>query len=204
MKFFLLFSLLFNIACVETVALGTVVTGVVVSRDKNIEQSKNDALISTKINFSLLENKLRGIDSNIKATVSENRVLLTGATKDSDNAKKAYNIAWKIDGVEEVIDEINLEEPRKNSVGFFVDEFNQAMIDSFITAKIRVKILADRKIFSANYHVITSNQVVYLIGLAQNDLELKQVFKRVAKTYGVKKVVNHVILKNDKRYKRLQ
>lgn len=196
--------MLFNIACVETVALGTVVTGVVVSRDKNIEQSKNDALISTKINFSLLENKLRGIDSNIKATVSENRVLLTGATKDSDNAKKAYNIAWKIDGVEEVIDEINLEEPRKNSVGFFVDEFNQAMIDSFITAKIRVKILADRKIFSANYHVITSNQVVYLIGLAQNDLELKQVFKRVAKTYGVKKVVNHVILKNDKRYKRLQ
>ena len=204
MKFFLLFSLLFNIACVETVALGTVVTGVVVSRDKNIEQSKNDALISTKIYFSLLENMLRGIDSNIKATVSENRVLLTGATKDSDNAKKAYNIAWKIDGVEEVIDEINLEEPRKNSVGFFVDEFNQSMIDSFITTKIRVKMLADRKIFSANYHVITSNQVVYLIGLAQNDLELKQVFKRVAKTYGVKKVVNHVILKNDKRYKRLQ
>ena len=196
--------MLFNIACVETVALGTVVTGVVVSRDKNIEQSKNDALISTKINFSLLQNKLRGIDSNIKATVSENRVLLTGATKDSDNAKKAYNIAWKIDGVEEVIDEINLEEPRKNSVGFFVDEFNQSMIDSFITTKIRVKMLADRKIFSANYHVITSNQVVYLIGLAQNDLELKQVFKRVAKTYGVKKVVNHVILKNDKRYKRLQ
>ncbi len=66
------------------------------------------------------------------------------------------------------------------------------------------KMLVDRKIFSANYHVITSNQVVYLIGLAQNDLELKEVFKRVAKTYGVKKVVNHVILKNDKRYKRLQ
>lgn len=196
--------MLFNVACVETVAIGTVVAGVVVSRDKNIEQSKNDALISTKINFSLLENKLRGIDSNIKATVSENRVLLTGATKNINKAKKAYEIAWKIDGVEEVIDEINLEEPRKNSVGFFVDEFNQAMIDSFITAKIRVKILADRKIFSANYHVITSNQVVYLIGLAQNDLELKQVFKRVAKTYGVKKVVNHVILKNDKRYKRLQ
>ena len=204
MKFFLLFVLLFNAACVETVAVGTVVAGVVVSRDKNIEQSKNDALISTKINFSLLQNKLRGIDSNIKATVSENRVLLTGATKDIDNAKKAYNIAWKIDGVEEVIDEINLEEPRKKSVGFFVDEFNQSMIDSFITTKIRAKMLADRKISSANYHVITSNQVVYLIGLAQNDLELKQVFKRVAKTYGVKKVVNHVILKNDKRYKRLQ
>ncbi len=185
MKFFLLFVLLFNVACVETVALGTVVTGAIVSRDKNIEQSKNDALISTKINFSLLENKLRGIDSNIKATVSENRVLLTGATKDIDNAKKAYNIAWKIDGVEEVIDEINLEEPRKKSVGFFVDEFNQSMIDSFITTKIRAKMLADRKISSANYHVITSNQVVYLIGLAQNDLELKQVFKRVAKTYGV-------------------
>ncbi len=100
MKFFLLLILLFNVACVETVAVGTVIAGVVVSRDKNIEQSKNDAVISTKINFSLLENKLRGIDSNIKATVSENRVLLTGTTRGIENAKKAYDIAWKIDGVE--------------------------------------------------------------------------------------------------------
>ncbi len=197
-KISLIFSLLFltfSTACVETVVVGTIATGAVITREKNLTSTRDDMIISTQAGVSLVENGLKNVGNMVDVTVNEGRVLLTGIVRDSTKAKLASELVWKVQGVKEVIDEIQLRDgvkmkPKDFSIGFF---------DYIITSTIEAKMLINKKVSTYNYQITTVNKTVYLLGVAGNSDEMDAVLSIASKTSGVKKVVNHIILLNDSR-----
>jgi osmotically-inducible protein OsmY len=69
----------------------------------------------------------------------------------------------------------------------------------WIATQLRAKLLSDVDVNAINYNIETINQTVHLIGIARNEGELQRVVEIASKVPGVKKVVSHVLTKNDER-----
>lgn len=190
----LLAILLLINSCVEFVAVTSVVTGNLAIREKSLSDSKDDLVITSKIIKEFTLKGLKKPSGPIDVTVNEKRVLLTGITDNEDIAKRALDLCWKVKGVKEVIDEIQIA-PKKD----LLKSMTGYSIDAIITTKTELKMLLDKDISSSNYKVITVNKIIYLIGVAQDEDEIFRVTNLAAKIKGANKVISHVILKDDNR-----
>ncbi len=117
-------------------------------------------------------------------------MLLKGAVERPGPRVKAVRLTWQADGVREVINEIQVTDE-----GGLV---NYAR-DTWISTQLKSKILFDADILSINYNVETVNGTVYLIGIAQSDQELGKVTGHARTIPNVRRVVSHVVLKDDPR-----
>lgn len=192
---FLLILLPLLASCVETVVVSSIAGGVVVTRDKTFTNTRKDIVISTVLGSKFLANGLKNLGNSIDTTVNEGRVLLTGIVRDAQKAKLAQEIAWKVAGVKEVIDEIQV----RDESGISGKDVSTAFRDYAITTEIETKLLFERNVSSLNYQVTTVGKTVYFLGVAENESELRRVLSMASKVNGVEKVINHVILKNDDR-----
>ena len=124
---------------------------------------------------------------NVSVEVIEGKVLLTGAVDQIDERIEATKLAWGIEGVNEVINEIQI----SNDEGIldYAD-------DLIMKTKINAKLLLDKDILNLNYSVEVVNSIVYLIGIAQSQEELNSVINISESTYGVQNVINYVRLKD--------
>jgi osmotically-inducible protein OsmY len=195
MKKIVIFLILFlTSSCVEIALLSSVKTANIAIREKSLTNSGKDLMIETRLIQKLTFNKLKTPSNMVDVTVNEGRVLLTGVVENEKNAKKAIKIAWKINNVKEVIDEIQIV---KNFRIFRTS--SQYLKDSVITSNISSKLIFAKNISSINYQIITVNSVAYILGTASLKSEMNRVNNIAARTKGVNKVVSHIILKNDKR-----
>ena len=188
--------LLFLTSCVEVVAIGSVTTAVIVARDKSIVDTKKDVTIGARINTEFALNKLKGPKNSISVIVNEQRVLLTGITDNIESSNKASDLAWKVEGVREVINEIQIVKKKSKVKSFF-----NYTRDSFISTQIKTRLFFNKNVSLINFKTTTVNGAVYIIGIAKNNLEISQVTNLVARTKGTKKVVSHLILEGDIRRK---
>ncbi len=197
-KIFVILSLsllTFSTACVETVVFGSIAGGAVAVREKTVIDTKNDALIGAKLLSDFVGKGLKNPGNSIDFTINEGRVLLTGIARDVEKAQLAQLLTWKVSGVKEVIDEIQIRENEE----FKTKDFLFATYDYLITAQVEARLLLTRDIASMNFKVTTVAGVVYVIGVADNEFEMRRVMSVASKVRGVSKVVNHVILENDSR-----
>lgn len=194
-RIFSLFLLLFfTTSCVEMVLVGTGASAVVITRQKDLEHTKDDVIIAAKIDKELLQAKLKTPQDFIGNMVSEGRVLLIGVIHNVEDGQKAKEIAWKVEGVKEVIDEIQI-----NYKGLGVRDFTTPTYDALLTTTVKTTLFFAPKIKSVNYKISTVGQTVYVMGIAKNNEDLTKALNVIAKIPGVKKVVNHAILAHDKR-----
>lgn len=189
---FLLFSVT---SCVETIIVGSLATGSMVTREKSATNMKDDVIISSILLTKYTTNGLTTLKNNVDVTVNEGRVLLTGVVRSEDKEELALQLAWKIDGVREVINEIQLLEDKN----YRPKNFSRAVVDTVLTLEIEAKLLIKPQLKSTNYKVNTVNGVVYLMGIAADEDELNKALDIVARIRGVRKVVNHIILSDDRR-----
>lgn len=191
--FYSLSLLLLLSSCVETVA-ATVASPVVMSMgERNFYETRSDLLTDIKVSYSIARKDKRKHLKKVHAKVQEGRVLLTGYVLNKAHKEEATDIVWKIKGVREVIDEIQV---IKNPWEITLASKTK---DNLVANAVRTKLLASRKVRSINYDVVNSNGIVYLFGIAQNQDELNLAAKKASKVAGVKKVVSHVLLKYDDR-----
>ena len=176
--------------------VGSFATIAIVTREKTINATADDVFIAAQIDKEFLVNGLKGVSNSVGVTVNEGRVLLTGIIRDGDKGHFALETAWKVQGVKEVIDEIEVSQN-----GIAVHDFSGTFTDSYLTSIIKAKLFFKPQIFPSNYKITTFNRVVYLIGVYKSESDLKELLSVVSKTYGVKKVVNYVISANDNRRK---
>ncbi len=186
-KYLLITTLFLTTSCVETVVVGAAATGVILTQEKSVKDTKNDFIIEAKIEQRFLKKGLKNPTNKIGVTVDEQRVLLTGAVDDRKVIIKANEIAWKVAGVKEVIDEIQFK--KKKTV---LKTIGNYFADVAITTQIDGKMLFNRRITSANFEVITINKIVYIIGVARRRSEINAVNNIAAKIVGVKRVISHV------------
>lgn len=183
-------------SCVETVIVASVAGAVVVTREKTLVETKNDVIIAAKIDKEFLVNGLKTPKNSVEVMVNEGRVLLIGTIRELDKGRKAGEIAWKVKGVKEIIDEIQIDGDALKASDLFA-----STVDTFTTSKIKTKLFFSRKTTAADFKIKTENGVVYILGVAKNNSELSETLRLIASTSGVKKVVNHAILLNDSRRK---
>ena len=164
------------------------------AKEKGIKEAISDGMIDAGINKEFLNHDIN-MFINVQIEVVEGRVLLTGSVKKPKHRLDAIKIAWKVLGVREVINEIDVTE--KGGI-------KQYLIDVKIKTQIRYKILADKEVSSINYNFEVVNGNVYIIGIAENKKELKKLIAHINSIGGVLKVVSHAIMKNDPRRKKYQ
>lgn len=194
-KIFVFITLLLTASCVETVVVGSVATGVVVTRDKSVTNTRKDIVISTAVASRFLVNGLKNYGNSVDVTVNEGRVLLTGIVRDANKAKTASELAWKVKGVKEVIDEIQVRDDSK----VHLRDYSSAFKDYAITTQIETKMLFDKKILTLNYQTTTVDGIVYFLGVAEDEIEKRNLLSMAAKVRGVRRVVDHIILDDDSR-----
>jgi osmotically-inducible protein OsmY len=195
-KIILLSLALFSLtSCVETIVVSTGVGAGLAYREKNIDDTRSDIKIATKIGLKFIANGLKNPINSIDITVNEARVMLTGIARDPKKAKLAQELCWQVKGVDEVIDEIQISEDGK----FKFADIGSAFYDYLITAEIETKFALAKDLRTLNYQVTTVNNEVYLLGVAIDEKEKNRAVSLASKVNGVNKVVNHIILANDSR-----
>jgi osmotically-inducible protein OsmY len=166
---------------------GAAVVGGAFVKEKGISGSLSDSQISTKIEIGLYQ-KDPDLHRRVSVTVQSGEVLLTGAVPTHQDQLDAVKITWEVPGVNRVID--NLAVSEGGSVGLYAQ-------DTWITTQIKTKLLFDKDIQSVNYSVKTVSGHVHLMGIAQDEAELKIVTDIARHVEGVKKVTSYVKLKSD-------
>ncbi len=175
--------------CVETVVGGAATVGLAAAQERSIGDAVDDSVIGVQINSLLLDENF-DLFTQVSSEVHEGRVLLTGAVNAAEDRVKAARLVWSIEGVKEVINEIEV-----NPDFSLLDSAK----DTWITTKVRARLLTDPDIVDINYAIETVNGVVYLLGIAQSDAELKRTTWQIQQVNGVVRIVSHVVLKNDPR-----
>ncbi|MFC1659003.1 BON domain-containing protein [Pseudomonadota bacterium] len=194
--FLILILSIFLSGCVETVIVGTVATGVMIASEKSFVDTTGDAFIHSKIHKQFKEQRLEQKLADVDVKVYEGRVILLGKVERKKYSKQAIEVAWKVEGVREVIDETKVYVDRGESG---VLKAGRATKDAFITSQVKSRFIAKKSVKSINVEVETVDGIVYLIGVAQDRNEIEESARIASKVRGVKRVVSHVVLKTDSR-----
>lgn len=163
--------------------------GVAASEERGIKGAGNDALIRVAINEAWLKEDFDTFN-RLNLQIYEGRVLLSGRVPDQARADKAVALAWQVEDVREVINEIEIAES-----GGLEDFAN----DSLINARLDSALLFDSEVSSIDYSTRSVAGTVYLLGVAEDREELDRVFRIARDIPNVKRVISHVIMKDDPR-----
>ena len=135
--------------------------------EKGLEVSAKDLRIKTEINHNLFQkdHKLFGA---VKVSVDNGKVLITGAVPNPQDRIEISKLSWKVGGVREVINEVQV----TNKASFT----NRAK-DLLINKSLQTQLLLDQSINFINFSVDTVNGVVYIFGIARDQEEINRIIK---------------------------
>ena len=172
--------------CAQVVTGTAVKVATVSQEERSIGEFVDDAIIKTVIKNTYFDQS-ENLFFNIDVEVSQGRVLLTGTVDNIDLKIEATRIAWSVDEVKTVINEIQIS--NSDSILNFAD-------DLVISTKILGKLMIEEDINSLNYNIETVNKLVYIIGIAQNEKERDLVLAIAKDVYGVEEVINYINIKS--------
>ena len=181
---FIMSAILGLSGCTAVVGAGAGI-GVAAVQERGIRGKAEDLRLEAVVLQKFISAGL-DLTTVIGVEVYEGRVMLTGATKDHKLSDEAVRLAWLVNGVRDVINEIQLD---RNSTAI---DFAH---DAWITTQLKSNLTFDPDIMAINYVVETVKGTVYLIGVAQNKLELNKVIAHASAIKHVINVISHVRLK---------
>lgn len=159
--------------------------GVAIAQDKTIGQSFDDTKIKLHINEQLFQADVN-MFRHVNIIVDEGRVLMIGYVESPELIERAVEIAWNVFGVQDVMNEIEV--GKSEGIARYAQ-------DTVITTKLKTKLTFDKQVHAVNYDVTTLKGVIYIIGIAQNEAEFKNVINHARNIRFVKKVVNYIRIK---------
>lgn len=178
-------------SCAPIVGVSSAIVGTTIAQERTAGDKLDDELIVLKIKEAYTQTEFNELLGRISVNAFESRVLLTGSVKDQKYLDKAVELAWKVRGVKEILNELVISQK----------EFKDHAKDSLIANTVRSKFLLEKDFNSLNYTVDVNEGVVYLLGVSQNSLEARKAIEIARSVKGAKQVVNYVISKDDPRRK---
>jgi osmotically-inducible protein OsmY len=175
--------------CAGAVIGGAATAGIGVAQERSVGNAIDDTAIATKLSAKLFDTSFK-LFRDVDLEVVEGRVLLTGKVEDQESRLKAEELTWKVKGVREVANAIQV--TSEGGIGSYASDVR-------ISNELRAKIITDSDVLGINYSIETVTQIVYLIGIAQTQEELDRVIAHARSIKGVKKVESYVRLKDDPR-----
>lgn len=182
----LVISLLLTSCVPAMICAGGGALGAVAIRNRTgISGTLRDNAIHANILSSLSKVSLF---KNIEVSVKHSRVLLLGYVENQEQKMKAIELASKAKGVTEVIDGIK--------IGYRTT-LEHSMTDTAITSRIKSAMAVDGNVHCLNFNITTYDNVVYILGTAENELERDIVINIARSTSYVNKVVSYINIVNN-------
>lgn len=157
--------------------------------EKGFSTSVADGVIETKLVDRFIQNDA-ALATGIEKSVNNGSVLLTGRVETIEQKVLATKLAWEIKGVREVVNEVQV--IQDNSL-------RDKAKDLAASAQLRAALIGDQNISSLNFSIDVVNGIVYLSGVASDEMEKERVIAHAQELRFAKKVVNYIILETDKR-----
>ena len=158
---------------------------VIAEGDKSLGTVVDDATIKLNISRKLLISD-NNLFVNIDTSVVAGMVLLTGIVANQESRIEAIKVAWEVNGVKEVINEIEVGD--KASIKEYAN-------DVWITTQIKALAAKDIGLRSISYNVETIKGKVFLAGITSRPEQLEALVIISKSVKGVKEVVNYVVIK---------
>ena len=187
----LLFLITCLSGCASTLLGGAAVVGLASVQERSIKDAAIDMKLGLQLQkklFTLSKDKLFG---SVDVIIIEQRVMMIGNVESQKLRDLATQAAWEISPkIKDVLNEITIGE--KSTI---ISEAKDARISLSLSGLL----IGDSNISDINFNHSVSEQVIFLIGIAQDDEELNKVINHARTVKGVKKVINHIILKSSKK-----
>jgi len=165
-------------ALVATSALGACS----VMQEKTFGESLDEASAGTQIKTKLFAAGGSTHFGEVDVEVADRFVLLSGRVPSEQDKAEAERIAWTTKSIDEVANELVVE---RRDLGRDIN-------DRWITEQIRARLVANSDVKGVNYNVQVYNGVVYMLGFARSDEELRDAAETASRVKGVQKVVSYV------------
>ena len=159
------------------------------SKEKGLATTLSDNIIKTKISNLIFKND-PNLLANTSFSVNSGSVLFTGKVSEPENKILFTKVAWKVKGVNEVINEIQITN---------TSSFKNIARDIASMGEIRARIMADKMINSLNFSIDVVNDKAYLSGVATNLNEMSLVKAHASSARFIKEVYNYITLVDDTR-----
>jgi osmotically-inducible protein OsmY len=158
-------------------------------KEKGIGTSINDGIIHTKILNKIFKFNST-ISPDIKISVDNASVLVTGKIKKPEEKIKITQMIWEIKGVKEVNNELQITD---------TTNIKNIARDIASVAEIRTRIMRDERVNSLNFSIDVVNDIAYISGFSENKEEVKLVTDHATKARFVKEIFNYVTINDDNR-----
>ena len=189
-KFLLLFIILIFSGCVGVSSKGIFGTGVSVALDpRSVGTQIDDSIMQKNLSARIILMNKKFILS-VKSKVLDGRIFLTGKVEDPEDKLKLTKMAWEIDGVRSVRNDIKVKE-----------EFNfkQSAKDILITSQLRTALILNKVVKATNYQIDTYKKKIYIYGISMTLDEKNEVIKEAKQILDVENVIASILLVEDLR-----
>jgi osmotically-inducible protein OsmY len=170
--------------CVAAVVAGGAAVGIAAAQDRSMGAAFDDTATYSAIKGRLLSRGVREF-GEVDVQVVRGFVLLSGRVTTEEEKATAEHIARHTEGAREVANELLVQRP-----GGVLNNLN----DEWITKSVQAQHIASPHVRAVNIVVETYNGVVYLLGTARTEDELRHAAEIASRTSGVQRVVSYVEL----------
>lgn len=175
----LLLSILLLQGCAASVVTGAVIAGSSTTDRRTTGTIIDDQGIEFKTSYALFSNKEIYDQSHINVTSYNGLVLLTGETPTEGLKQQVEAEINAIPKVRHIFNELIIAAP---------SALTSRSSDTWITSKIKTKLIAKESVNPLNIKVVTERGIVYLMGIISR-AEAEQAIMVVTQSAGVQRVV---------------
>ena len=159
------------------------------AQEKGLGTSINDKVIYVKLRNAIFDLN-PSVSENVSISVDNGSVLVTGKLKNIDTKIQLTKIIWKIHGVKEVNNKVQISE---------TNNFKNIAKDLASLGEIKAKLMASKKLNSLNFSIDVVNNIAYISGIASSEEEISIVTQIAQEARFIKEVQNFVKVNKDKR-----
>ena len=191
-NYFALFLVLIYISgCASALIGGVATVGLATVQERSLKDSAIDFKLELQLQKKLFEANKDKLFATVDVIIIEQRIMLIGNVESQEVRDLATKISWEVSPkIKAVLNEL--------TIGGKSTLLSEAK-DVRISLSLSGLLIGDIDISDINFSHSVSKQVIFLIGIAKNDDELNQVIYHARTIKGVRKVISHIILKNDKK-----
>ena len=185
-KFLILFIAVIILPnCAGVSSKGIFGTGVSVAFDpRSVGTQIDDSIMQKNLSARVLILDKKYLFS-VNSKVLDGRIFLTGKVDDPEEKLKLTKMAWEIQGVRSVRNDIKIKEDFN---------FKQSAKDLLITSQLRTALILNKNIKASNYQIDTYKKKIYIYGISITSDEKEEVINEAKQILDVKNVVASILL----------
>jgi len=185
-NFIILFFLLSS--CVGSSTGGVFGTGVSVALDPRTLGTQIDDSIMQKNLLARLALTEKKYLIKISIKVLDGRIFLGGTVDEPEEKLKITKMAWETKGARSVKNNIAIKQKFS---------FINTTKDALITSQLRVALVFNKNVKSANFNIDTINQKTYVFGIAHDKNEKKEIIQEAKQIADLKELVTSILMVSD-------